>query len=387
MQRGEWFFFQLGLYTAKDLSSITLSELTLSGGSVTVQAECLNTMGSTSLGEDVTPKQRPMRPGFGAFLASAKADTVKALWIGVRVPDTVKPGTVLSGAASVGLTGVVGTTATTQEVSVALTVSGAPVSADQGFSNLSSYSRLSWLNSKYAIDDDVVAPFTPLQVATAPQQHRNSTAAGRTGLAAADDSESEPDAGGFSVGLLNRQVVMGADGLPSTITVTRPASAHGVITERKIELLAKPVSLDLIKGGAKLAVTVRSAAKVWRTTPAAVSWSAVMVAGPAVLSLNGTIHSDGYLDFAVALSAATPADEQFHLDDIQLCIEWLPQRKDRLYYMGMNQLGQAFEGNTSIGWEWTLAHQNNFMWAGSPSAGLKVKLKVSRSGDDCSCSL
>ena len=47
---------------------------------------------------------------------------------------------------------------------VALTVSSEPVSATQGFSDSLSYSRLSWLNSKYAIDDEVVAPYTPLQV-------------------------------------------------------------------------------------------------------------------------------------------------------------------------------------------------------------------------------
>jgi hypothetical protein len=45
------------------------------------------------------------------------------------------------------------------------------------------------------------------------------------------------------------------------------------------------------------------------------------------------------------------------------------------YYMGMNQLGQAFESSTHVAWKWSMARQNNFMWAGSPSAGLKVKLK------------
>ena len=226
---------------------------------------------------------------------------------------------------------------------------------DKGFSNLTSYSRLSWLNSKYAIDDEVVAPYTPLQVGSA---------------GAADMA-----GGGFGVDLLNRRVTVGADGLPSTITVTRPASAHGVIVARKISLLAKPMSLDLLKAGAKLPGTVRTPAKVWRITPATVSWSSVVVAGPAVLSLNATIHMDGYMDFSVALSAATPADEHFEVDDIQLHVEWLPQPKDRLYYTGMNQLGQAFESNTSIAWKWNMARKNNFMWAGSPSAGLRVELK------------
>ena len=120
VQRGDWFYFQLGLYTANALSSVTLSELVLSGGGVTVQAECLNTMGVTSLGEDVSPTQRPDRPGFDSFLVSAEAGTVKALWIGVEVPNTAKPGTVLSGTATLGLVGAAG--ATTRGVSVAICI-------------------------------------------------------------------------------------------------------------------------------------------------------------------------------------------------------------------------------------------------------------------------
>ena len=45
VQRGEWFYFQLGLYTTEALSSVTLSSLALAGGGVTVQAHCLNTEG------------------------------------------------------------------------------------------------------------------------------------------------------------------------------------------------------------------------------------------------------------------------------------------------------------------------------------------------------
>ena len=95
---------------------------------------------------------------------SAEAGTVTSLWIGVEVPTAVEPNTVLRGTATLGLHKAAGTAATTKDVSVALTVSAEPVSVDQGFSNLSSYSRLSWLNSKYAIDDEVVAPYTALQV-------------------------------------------------------------------------------------------------------------------------------------------------------------------------------------------------------------------------------
>ena len=92
---------------------------------------------------------------------------------------------------------------------------------------------------------------------------------------------------------MNREVVIGADGLPGTITVTRPASAHGVIAERAITLLARPVAFELWKAGRRLAVTVKRAATVWQATPATVRWSSVVVAGPAVLTLNASIHMEG----------------------------------------------------------------------------------------------
>ena len=129
-------------------------------GGLGLKAQCLNTEGSTSLGEDVSATQRPNRPGFESFLVSAAAGTVKALWIGVELPTTLAPGTVLQGNATLAFEGE--GTKGTREVSVALTVSSEPPSTDQGFSNLQNYSRLAWLNSKYAIDDEVVAPYGPL---------------------------------------------------------------------------------------------------------------------------------------------------------------------------------------------------------------------------------
>ena len=295
VRRGEWYYWQLGIYTTKNLSSITLSPLTLQGGQVALRAQCLNTEGSTSLGEDVSPTQRPNRPGFQSFLVSAAAGTVKALWIGVELPTTVAPGTILQGNTTLAFEGegVKGT----KQVSVVLTVSSEPPSTDQGFSVLQNYSRLAWLNSKYAIDDEVVAPYLPLKLAS---------------------TAGAADAAGFSVELLNRRVTIGANGLPAAVTVTRPASAHGVIAARKIELLAQPVTLELLRAGAAIPATVHTPAKVWRKTPATVDWSSVFVAGPAQVTVNGTLHFDGYMDFAATFASASASDAQFEVDDIQV---------------------------------------------------------------------
>jgi hypothetical protein len=376
VRRGEWFYWQVALWTTQDLRSITLSNLTLAGGGVTLRAECLNTEGSTSLGEDVSPTHRPAHRGFTAFLVSAKAHTVRALWIGVHIPATVSPGTILRGVATLGLDSADGRH-TSRLIGTALTIGGQPASPDQGFSDLESYTRLSWLNSKYAIDEEVVAPYTALVV----HQHRQDFA--RTEGQDAEGSASAA-AAGFEVELLNRRVVIGVNGLPHSVTVTRPASAHGFIAARPINLLAAPVSFELMEKGKALPVTVVTAAAVWRTTPSTVSWSAevTVATGPALrLLVNGSIQLDGYIDFCVELAEANPIAEAggpgapFEVEDIRLQIEWAPQPKEGIYYMGMAQHGQAVAASTAAKWHWSTSAPNNFMWAGSASAGLRVELK------------
>ena len=240
--RGEWFYFQLGLFATKTLTAVTLTPFELrfellNGSSAVVHSQCLNTEGSTSLGEDVSPVQRPVRPGFDAFLVSVAAGSVQALWIGVNIPTAAAIGAVVRGTAtltSVDENGI----SKSQSVHTELTVSDAAVSADHGFGDLHKYARLAWLNSKLAIDDEVVAPYTPVQAATT-------------------------SAGHLQLDLLNRRVTVRPTGLPSAVRVTRPASAHGVIAAREIELLAKPVSLEFIQqGGGALPLQVTKPAAI-----------------------------------------------------------------------------------------------------------------------------
>eukprot|EP01048_Picozoa_sp_COSAG05_P015088 COSAG05_NODE_1778_length_4099_cov_2.396000_1_plen_958_part_00 len=390
--RGEWFYFQLGLLATANLSAVTITPFVLTDGSTSVETQCLNTEGSTSLGEDVSPARRPRTPGFTSFeVRDLRAGAVRALWIGLQIPASLAPGTILRGSAeltvSVAMAGsgsadsgatTLGATApssmsSSQTVTAALTVSAKPVSTSHGYDDLQSYARLNWLNSKLAIDDEVVAPYTPLQLA-----------GGEEGRAAGGSEARTP----LVVSLLNRRVTLGASGLPSAVTVTRPASAHGVIAAREIHLLAKPVSLAFISsssgggaggdgGRAPLPLTVVKPATVVKHSAATVGWTAEFVAGPAHVVLNGTIHMDGYIDFVFELSRAASASaaSSFTLSDIQLLIEWLPQPRETLMLAGMGVVSGALEPNASVAWKWSTAHRNNFMWAGTASAGLKVQLK------------
>lgn len=378
--RGEWFYFQIALFAVKELNTVTITPFELTGGATTLKTQCLNTEGSTSLGEDVSGSSRPQTPGFTSFLVNdVAASSINALWIGLQVPDSLEPGTVLHGTATLStvLSDAAGSSeqslSSSQTVTATLTVSQEPVSITHGFDDLQSYARLAWLNSKLAIDDEVVKPFIPLQVDGGKTSEQ--TAGVFDPHAASADKDSS-----LKISLLNRHVQVAANGLPSAVTVTRPASAHGVIASRDISLLAKPVALDFISdeashGDHSLPLTVTKPASVWRRSPASVGWSSEFVAGPARVFLNGTIHMDGYIDFVFELSSASSASSSFVLRDIRLEIEWLPQPKERMMLAGMGVLTGALQRNTTVAWKWSLAHKNNFMWAGTASAGLKLQLK------------
>ena len=383
--RGEWFYFQIALFAVKELRSVTIAPFELAAGSITLRTQCLNTEGSTSLGEDVSASSRPQKPGFTSFLVNdVAAGSVQALWIGVQIPDSLVPGTILHGTATLNAVLTHGEDlselplSSSQTISTTLTVSHEPVSVNHGFDDLQSYARLAWLNSKLAIDDEVVAPFIPLQADGGYVVEQ--TGAVRNPHAGSVDDDPSAWAKPLEISLLNRHVVVGATGLPSAITVTRPASAHGVIASRDISLLAKPVALDFISNDAPLGdqplpLTVIKPASVWQHSPARVGWSSEFVAGPARVCLNGTIHMDGYIDFVFELSSASSASTSFVLRDIRLEIEWLPQPKERTMLAGMGVVTGALQRNTTVAWKWSLAHKNNFMWAGTASAGLKLQLK------------
>jgi hypothetical protein len=324
--RGEIFYFQIALFAVKELSSVTITPFELTAGSTTLKTQCLNTEGSTSLGEDVSASSRPQKPGFTSFLVKdVTAGSVRALWIGVQVPDSLAPGTVLHGVAT--LNTVLADTAGLSEqslsssktISATLTVGPEAVSTSHGFDDLQSYARLAWLNSKLAIDDEVVAPFIPLQVDGGYMAKQ--TVGVPDLLAGSVVEDSSAWAKPLEIALLNRRVVVAANGLPSAVTVTRPPSTHGVIASRDISLLAKPVTLEFISdevshGDNVLPLTVTKPASVWHHSPASVSWSSEFIAGPAYVSLNGTIHMDGYIDFTFELSSAS-ASSSFVLRDIR----------------------------------------------------------------------
>ena len=106
---------------------------------------CFNTEGTDWIG-------RPMHPE-----VNVGKGRVQPLWIGIQMPEHAGRG-IYSGKAIVS-----DSSGASQEVKITINLSD-NVLVDKGDSDLWRLSRLRWLNSQYAVNDQLVKPFIPMTV-------------------------------------------------------------------------------------------------------------------------------------------------------------------------------------------------------------------------------
>lgn len=195
--RGEYYAFQIGVYAARQpLEDISVDF----DGPCAAWITCFN-LGGVSW--DGVPFRKTV---------SVPRGKVRALWFGVDVPRSVRPG---ENTATVTIRP---KNAPPSTVAVTLRVMPEEL-ADRGDSEPWRHSRLRWLDSTSGFDDEVVAPYTPLRVS------------------------------GTTIRCLGREVTLAPSGLPASIR----CGGH--------ELLAAPVLFaGAVQGG--LRFTKRTAGTV-----------------------------------------------------------------------------------------------------------------------------
>lgn len=307
-QPGEYYVFQIGVYAARtpirDVR-LTLGELgtsegrTIPGSALT----CFNLGGTDWLG-------RPMTKIF-----EVGEGQVRPLWIGVPVPEDAS-GTYR------GTMDLCPVGAEPTPVDVSIRVTG-PVLQDAGDSGLQRLSRLRWLNSTLGLDDEVIPPFTPLQVESS------------------------------TVKCLDRAVRFDALGLPESI-VSRGNEVLAAPMAFVVETAAGPLRWQAI--GTTLPKA--EAGIVERETHAQ---------GDGVdLTLRSKMEADGCVAFAARLKAKKRLD----LRDVRLEV---PIRREIATYM----MGMSRRGGTRLpqwDWKWDITRSDHMVWLGEVNAGLQLKL-------------
>ncbi len=202
---------------------------------------------------------------------------VQALWFGVDIPPDAAPGTYQ------GVLTIRAQDLPPQYIQLQIEVQEA-VLADRGDGDGARLSRLRWLNSSHALDEEVCAPFLPVQVK------------GRT------------------VTILGRKLEFAADGLPENLTSfinmfqIRP-------TGRAI--LAAPARLEAIKEQKPVPWTTVKAARCRRKSSGRAQFQALQAAPGLTRQTETTVEMDGRIHFRIRLAAEQ--DEQ--LEALRLVIE------------------------------------------------------------------
>jgi len=321
--RGEFYAFQIGVYACREeIPDLDVRFTDLKNGmGVSIPASaarCINIGGVDWNGE-------PFKK-----VCSVEKGKVQALWCGIQVPLDCPPGH-FEGAVSVAPKGSGG-----RQVKIYIDV-GADVLADGGDAEPSRQSRLRWLDSSIAFDDEIVAPFTALVVK------------------------------GNTVDCLGRSVALGASGFPQRIQSFFAPEVTRLVARGR-DILAGPIKLVVEDSGGGLSSWKESGLKFTKQHPGAVAWESRNISDSVSLDCRAQMEMDGFIEFKLKLTTARPLD----VKDIRLEIPFV--KETAKYMMGLGCKG-GFRPAEFV-WAWDQKKNQDALWIGDANAGLQCSLRA-----------
>lgn len=321
-KRGENYAYQLGIYPpAKNLEGVklTFTDLKTKNGAV-ISAKfmsCINNGGTDYRGK-----------AFSKTVDIAKGE-VQAMWCLVNIPVTAAAGTYE------GTVTISAKNAETTKTGVKITVEQA-IAPKGGIDEPWKQTRLTWLNSTLAQQNDVIKPYTPLVVK------------------------------GQSVSLLGRKVTLAQTGFPQSILTyfTPEMTSFSAIGK---EVLNSPIKL-IAANEKDDEVWQSKGVKFTETSPGTVKWNAVNTSAHLQMEVSGSIEFDGFAAYTVKITAL----QNVALNDIRMEIPF--NKESAKYMMGLNLKGE--KRPASYEWKWDVAHKNqDGAWIGDVNAGLQYSLR------------
>ena len=321
--RGEFYAFQVGVYACgKAITDMDISFDDLmgpDGGRIDASAmRCFNVGGVDWQGR-VFEKACPIDQG-----------EVRALWFGMSIPMDANVGQ-YHGRITITPKG-----AESRAVHIVMDVKEETL-ADAGDSQPWRHSRLRWLDSKIALDDDIVEPFVPLVV---------------------QDQ---------SITCLGRRVTLGKTGFPVSIQSHFAPEVTHLVDEPR-EVLAGPVQLVAEAGNGEPVRWGTRGPTIVKHTAGAVAWESHSTAGAMSLQCRGQMEFDGFIDYTVELAVSQATT----VKDIRLEI---PVARDvARYIMGMGLKGGLRQG--ALQWKWDQKKNHDSVWMGDTNAGLQCAFRA-----------
>jgi hypothetical protein len=323
---GEFYAYQIGIYACRtgisDLEVI-FSDLKNTQTEDLIPAsvsKCISTAGIDWTGK-----------AFDKVYAVEKGK-VGVLWCGVQIPIDLPPGEYI-GNVTVRPKG-----QESSRIMIQLNVTE-EILGDAGDSDPWRQSRLRWLDSTIALDDDIVPPFIPIKFS---------------------DNK---------VACLGREMAIAASGLPQSIqSFFTPEVTY--IRAQGDDLLVSPLKLIIEDDTKSVIPWTEEGLKITKQTEGVVCWESKNTAGPLVMRCTAQMEFDGYAEFDIKLEA----QEELQVNDIRLEI---PLKQDVAKYM----MGMGYKGGVRpdrFRWKWDPQNNQDAVWVGDVNAGLQASFRDER---------
>jgi hypothetical protein len=319
---GENFSFQLGIYPLKaDLKNVTVHFNDLKNGKHVIPSSAFSCLNTEGIGWDGKPLKNKV---------NVSKRKVQALWCLSDIPADIPAGT---------YTGTVRISADGEPQSViqlTFTV-GADKLHDKGINEPEKQTRLAWLSSTLAQDNQVISPYTPLKRK------------------------------GNSIDLLGRKLIISGNGLPAGIQTFFTPEMTGIGKTPK-NIIESPVKFQINDAAGNAEKLVSKGLKYNTETPGTIGWNATSASRNVSLDINARIEFDGFVAYEMKVTA---------LNDIALSDVFMdiPMSKEAAaYMMGLNLKGR--KRPASYDWKWEVATKNqDGAWIGDVNAGLNFSLR------------
>ncbi|MEN8154378.1 MAG: glycoside hydrolase domain-containing protein [Acidobacteriota bacterium] len=323
VKKGEFYTFQTGVYSGrKKLSDIKVffSGLRSDNGDFIPKTgiECFNTSGIGLDGKFFEKK------------VDVDVNKVQPLWFGINIPENIKEGE-YRGTISIEPRGI-----DAETIHIELNILPETIK-NRGENKPENMSRLRWLNSRLGRDKNyIVKPFTPVVIK------------------------------GNALKILGRKIVLDRNGLPGEI-LSFFSEKMTYLRSGPEPVLAKPVSLNVIRKGNKREKWISGPLKVEQKYGSEASWSVQNNSDNFILKINGSLEYDGMLNYKMELSAKKDVD----VSDIILKV---PMDQDAsLYMVGLGKKGGKRQ--ESISWKWEKKFHHEGVWLGNINKGLQYVLR------------
>ncbi len=320
--RGENFTFQLGLYAVKGNVNdvkVTFSDLKSANGNVIPSSvmSCLNSGGVGWDGKSFMKK------------IGVKKGEVQAFWCLVNIPVETKPG-IYQGLVAVSS----GTESTSIEIILTITDQ---VLSDGGVSEPWKQTRLTWLNSRLAMNNEVIAPYKAITISDQ------------------------------TISILGREVELDGYGLPAQVTGYFDQSMTSLNGAGK-RLLKRGFSFKLNVNGTEAITWKNNGLRFLEKSNGLVSWVTNNESVDLIMKVEGQIEFDGFVSYSIVLTAKN----DLNLGEARLEIPFY--RSATPYFMGLGERGGLRQ--PYINWIWDVANKNqDGGWIGDVNGGIHFSLR------------